>query len=146
MQFYILKQTWCLSICLFVLQGRGRAGRARRLDIFSYTKNNWFLAVIKIWEFRSPPPPRCCCCADSWRNLSITNFYRKKQMQKRRFLLCTWVPNRRIVAAWYVCFFENFIVVETHHVVSLCVCSLQFFYQMSSQCNSVKHHENLQIV
>jgi len=56
------------------------------------------IAAIRIWEFRSPPPPPCCCyCADSWRDLSITNFYRKKQMQKRRFLLCVWVPNRRIV-------------------------------------------------
>jgi hypothetical protein len=36
-------------------------------------------------------------------------------------LLCAWVPNRRIVVAWYVCSFENFIAVETHHVVNLCV-------------------------
>ncbi len=56
------------------------------------------LAAIKIWEFRSPPPPRCCYYADSWRDLSVTNFYRKKQMQKRRFLFCAWVPNRTFLA------------------------------------------------
>jgi len=112
-----------VSICLAGqgLAGKGR-GRARRPDIFSYVENNGFLAAIRIWEFRSPLlPPRCYCCADSWRDLSVTNFYRKKQMQKRRFLLCAWVLNRRIVAAWYVCSFENFIAVGTHHVVNLCV-------------------------
>jgi len=83
-----------VSVCL-VLQGRGRAGRP---DIFSYVENNGFMAAIRIWEFRSPPlPPRCCCYTDSWRDLSVTNFYRLKQMQKRRFLLCVWVPNKRIV-------------------------------------------------
>ncbi len=81
-------------VCLSVLQGRGRAGR---LDIFSYAEKNGFLAAIRIWEFWSPPPPPRYCCADSWRDLFVTNFYRKKQMQKRRFLLCAWVPNRRIV-------------------------------------------------
>jgi hypothetical protein len=124
---YILKQTWCLSVCLSCRAGQGRAGkqgrgRAGRPNIFSYAENNGFLAAIRIWEFQSPPlPPRCCCCADSWQDLSVTNFYRKKQMQKMRFLLCAWVPNRRIVVAWYVCSFENFIAVGTHHVVNLCV-------------------------
>jgi hypothetical protein len=83
-----------VSVCLSVLQGRGRAGR---LDIFSYAEKNGFLAAIRIWEFRSPPPPPRYCCADSWWDLFVTNFYRKKQMQKRRFLLYAWVPNIRIV-------------------------------------------------
>jgi len=56
------------------------------------------ITAIRIWEFRSPPPPPPrWCYTDSWRDLSVTNFYKKKQMQKRRFLLCAWVPNRRIV-------------------------------------------------